>query len=104
FKGMSSIIWGVQEFVPEQIIGKVVDYYYADVKNHPLIKYLKLNDESIRITIMKSDSKIIGGYSSVNFKELMLGPNVYSLDGKTLEEFTGKDFQTWRENWSKKYN
>lgn len=104
FKGIFSILWGLQEFTPEQIIGKEMDFYYADVENHPLIKKLELIDESIRITIMKSDNKIIGGYSSVNYKETMYGANFYTIDGKTIEEFTGKDFQTWRKKWDKKYN
>ncbi|NLL05731.1 MAG: hypothetical protein GX270_08090 [Clostridiaceae bacterium] len=52
---------------------------------------------------MKTDDKIIGGYSRINFKEVKAGANIYSIDGRTLEEFTGLDFQTWRESWDKKY-
>ncbi len=104
FKGINSIIWGAQTFTPEQINGKMVDYYYADVKDHPLLNNQDIEGESVRVTIMKNDNKIIGGYSSINYKEIRFGANIYSIDGKTLEEFTGQDFQTWREEWERKYN
>ena len=99
----NGLIWSVQSFEPEMIIGKKVDYYCVNIKNHPLDKYIKYDDESIKITIFLSDDKIIGGFSSVNYKELMVGAIIYSIDGKTLEEFTGQDFQTWRKNWDTKY-
>jgi uncharacterized lipoprotein YehR (DUF1307 family) len=99
---INGLIWSVQSFEPEKIIGKNVDYYCVDVKNHPLDKYLDEGD-SITVTVMKTDDKIIGGYSRINFKEVKAGANIYSIDGRTLEEFTGLDFQTWRESWDKKY-
>lgn len=108
FKGsINGMIWIFQAFSPEQIEGQIIDYYTVDVKNHPLGKILKLTeDETINITIMKCSNKIIGGYSSVKNKEryVRLGFNIYSLDGKTLEEYTGQDYQTWRKNWEKKYS
>ncbi|WP_010252836.1 hypothetical protein [Acetivibrio cellulolyticus] len=100
---INGLKWSVQSFTPEKIIGKNVEYYCVDVKNHPLDKYLEHEDESIKVTIMKTDDKIIGGYSSINFKEIRYGANIYSIDGRTLEEFTGLDFQTWRESWDRKY-
>ena len=105
---INGLIWSVQSFEPEKIIGKNVDYYCVDVKNHPLDKHLE-EGESITVTIMITDDKIIGGYSGINFKEIQslvevkAGSNIYSIDGRTLEEFTGLDFQTWRKSWDKKY-
>jgi len=94
-------VWGVQMVEPEMYLSKEITVYGFTVKNHPLEKIYK-ESKGANVFIMLSGGKAIGGYSSPNTDELIIG-GAYSLDGKTLEEVTGLSYQQWCENWKRKY-
>ncbi|MCP1186441.1 hypothetical protein [Paenibacillus sp. 1781tsa1] len=89
--------WGVQKVEPEQYFGMEIAVYSFTVTSHPLEK---LYDTKTKISIMLSGGKVIGGTS---FPNAAIDGALYSLDGKTLEEVTGKSFKKWSEEWKKKY-
>jgi len=93
--------WGLQEIEASSYIGKQIDIYSYIVDNHPLDKLGDLNET--KLWLMVCENEIIGGYSLQNNSVALYG-GVYSLDGLTLEEFTGMDFPTWQEKWQNKYN
>lgn len=95
-------MWGVQKVEPDEYFGKEIVLYDFTVKNHPVEKIYK-ECKSVSVCIMLSEGKVIGGTSFPIADEHLFG-GCYSLDGKTLEEVTGLDFQQWRENWTKKYS
>ena len=93
--------WGLQEIEASSYIGKQIDIYSYIVDNHPLDTLGDLNET--KLWLMVCENEIIGGYSLQNNSVALYG-GVYSLDGLTLEEFTGMDFPTLQENWQNKYN
>jgi hypothetical protein len=94
-------IWGLQKVEPLDYVGKTIKVYGYTVKNHPLDNIEGNNKKQTNIWIMIEDGKMIGGYSFPDNEHLR--GSLYSLEGKTLEEVTKMDFQTWREKWVEKY-
>ena len=93
-------VWGVQNVEPNKYFGKEITVYGFTVKNHPLQERDKNAKNGVKLYIMLSEGKVIGGYSYPN-------ANVFgaysSLDGKTLEEVTGLNYQQWSKTWKEKY-
>lgn len=89
--------WAVQKVDPDNYLGKEIRIYCFTVKKHPLEKIHKVETN---VYIMICDGKVIGGYL---YPDAAIDGAVYSLDGKTLEEVTGLNFQQWKEYWRKKY-
>ncbi|MCT4509291.1 MAG: DUF4830 domain-containing protein [Tepidibacter sp.] len=87
--------WAVQKVNPDDYLGKEIIIYCFTVKKHPLEKIYNV-DTNLYIIIC--DGKVIGGYSYPNAN---ICGAVDSLDGETLEEVTGLNFQQWRERWRK---
>lgn len=94
------LIWGIQSVTVDDYIGKTIDTYGFIVKNHKLDTIGDKNETLVWLLVCEGE--IIGGYSLPNSSEPLYG-GVYSIDGETLEEVTGIDFQTWREEWEGKY-
>jgi len=96
----NNLIWGVQTSEPQNYFGKTIDTYSYIVNNH------KLDDSGdkgeTQLWLLICEEKIIGGYSFPNNSEPLYG-GIYSLEGMTLEEVVGMNFQTWSENWMDKY-
>ena len=90
-------IWGVQQLEPDIYFGEEIETYEFIVKNHPLEKNA---DNGVKLYIMISDNKVIGGYSYPNAD---VTGSFSSLEGKTIEEVTGLTFQEWLEKWENKY-
>lgn len=101
-------IWGLQDCEPSDYIGKDIELYKCKVKDHPLDSYKGNINHRTNSWVMVCENNIIGGYSFPDFDdappELVPVGGCYSLDGRTLEEVTGIDFQEWREKWVKKYS
>jgi len=95
-----NIIWGVQNLNPQDYLGKTIDVSSYLVSNHKLDSYGDKGQTHLWLLICEEE--IIGGYSFPNNTETLYG-GIYSLDGMTLEEITGLDFQTWSEDWMNKY-
>lgn len=74
-----------------------ISVYSFTVTNHPLGTF---DDSKSKVSILLCEGKVIGGTS---FPNTAMDGAPYSLDGKTLEEVTGKSFQKWSEEWEKKY-
>ena len=98
---LKTICWGVQTFDIQPYIGKQIDTYSYIVDNHPLDKLGDLNQT--KVWLLVCENEIIGGFSLHNTTDTQYG-GVYSLDGHTLEEVTGMDYQDWREEWFAKYD
>lgn len=113
-----SLNWGALEVQPDPYIGKLIEEEYFIVRNHPLDDWEYINGNwfyrilqkfgiakflgSTNVTVMIVEGKAIGGTSSPNVQEPIMG-NTYSLDGRTLEEIHSIDYPTWQEEWVKKY-
>jgi hypothetical protein len=95
--------WSVQKVEPDKYFGKEVTVYGFTIKNHPLQEKDKNAKNGVKLYLMLSEGKVIGGNSIPNTDEVLLGSTCYSLDGKTLEEVTGLSYQLWDENWKKKH-
>lgn len=93
-------MWAVQNVEPDNYFGKEITIYAFTVKNHPLQKKDSNAKNGVNLYIMMTNSKVIGGYSFPNAK---VHGAYCTLDGKTLEEVKGSNFQQWREEWEKKY-
>lgn len=91
--------WGVQTVEPNKYFGKEITIYGFTVKNHPL-ETIYEESKGTNIYIMLSEGKVIGGYSYPNAD---IDGAYYSMDGKTLEEVTGLNFQQWSKAWKMKY-
>lgn len=89
------------------------------VTNHPLDSSLKRIYETLksgltyrfkviypnmtRVYIVKYDDEVLGGYSLVCHQGmLLLGSQVYTLDGKTIEEKSELTYDEWRDSVIKK--
>jgi hypothetical protein len=102
-----SIYWGMQKEDPSKFIGKNVDIEKYIVKNHPLDNWKSGEMKSkgqTELNVYVVDNQVIGGTSFpvIEGKLALLG-GYWSLDGKSLEEVQSKDFQTWRNEWQKKF-
>lgn len=95
-------IWGMQNINVDSYIGKTIDTFGFIVKNHPLDRMSGNSKHQTRVWVLVCEGKVVGGYSLPDYDTPHNG-GVYSIDGKTLEEVTGEDFQTWREKWEGKY-
>jgi hypothetical protein len=96
-------VWGLQKVEPDKYFGKEIVVYGFAVKNHPLQSRDEHAKNGVKLFIMLSEGKVIGGSSLPDTGEVLLGGSCYSLDGKTLEEVTGLSFTQWSESWKKKY-
>jgi hypothetical protein len=96
-------VWSVQNVEPDKYFGKEIIIYGFSVKNHPLQAKDEYAKSGVKLYIMLSEGKVIGGSSSPDTGEVLIGGTCYSLEGKTLEEVTGLSFSEWGENWKKKY-
>jgi len=102
------MIWGVQQADPAEYIGKTIVSYGFLVSQHPLEKTLKTIDPKdyvIRVDVLVADGHVIGGTS---FPVPRDGKNglagaPYSLDGRTLEEVTGKRYGEWSDEWFSRF-
>lgn len=98
--------WGLQPDGPDEYLGNTIETEIFIVENHPLDQ---LGANKTRVYVFLVDGEAFGGVSSpiteevlVHFGAVFFGA-VYSLDGKTLEELRGIDYETWQNNWVKKY-
>lgn len=95
------IVWGVQSIDLQNLMGKKIDTYGFVVKKHPLDSAIDNNKCQTKVWVLVDEDKVVGGYSLPDYDEPYYG-GVYSMDGKTLEEITGEDFQTWSKKWVEK--
>jgi len=89
------------------------------VTNHPLDSSIKRLYETIksgltyqfkviypnmtRVYIVKCEDQVLGGYSLVCHQGMMLlGSQVYTIDGKTIEEKSDLTYDEWRDSVIKK--
>ncbi|KZE52304.1 hypothetical protein AV540_10575 [Brevibacillus parabrevis] len=94
-------VWSVMQVDPLLYIGKQIDVHKIMVTGHPLDDYPEsLGKTSLALYFCQG--RFVGGTSFPATSEALFG-SPYSLDGKTLEELSGEDFQTWRTNWEQRY-
>lgn len=94
--------WSVQSADPISYVGKRITTSKFIVKNHPLDNENDNRKKQTIIFLMEADNEVVGGYSLPDFDELHMGW-VYTIDGKTLEEFTGISYPKWLNQWNLKY-
>lgn len=94
--------WSVQSVDPLSYVGKRITTSKFIVKNHPLDNENDNRKEQTIIFLMEADNEVVGGYSFPDYDELHKGW-VYTIDGKTLEEFTGISYPKWSNEWNLKY-
>jgi len=94
--------WSVQSVNPISYVGKKITTSKFIVKNHPLDKENDNRKKRTIIFLMEADNEVVGGYSFPDYDELHMGW-VYTIDGKTLEEFTGISYSKWSKQWNLKY-
>lgn len=100
-----SIGWGLQTVEPSEYFGKTVDIQKIVVANHPLDNWESNNAKSkgkTEVYVYVVEGKVVGGTSLPVTNESVRG-GYWSLDGKTLEEVSGKDLTAWQQEWDKKY-
>ena len=93
--------WAVQTIEPDIYFGKEIIVYGFIVKNHPLQEIDKNAENGVKVYVMLSDEKVIGGYS---YPDANVVGGFSSFDGESLEEVTGLSFQQWSKNWEEKYS
>jgi hypothetical protein len=93
--------WALQKINPEKYLGKEIIIYDFIVKNHPLSNYRDNVNKTVRIGVMTSEGKAIGGYSTPDIPDLLGG--FYSLEGNTLEKVTGLSYSEQVAQWKRKY-
>jgi hypothetical protein len=96
-------VWSVQKVEPDKYFGKEIVVYGFLVKNHPLQSRDENAKNGVKLVIMLSEGKVIGGSSLPYTGDVVPAGGYYSLEGKTLEEVTGLSFSQWSESWKKKY-
>ncbi|MBH5319056.1 hypothetical protein I6N90_14715 [Paenibacillus sp. GSMTC-2017] len=91
--------WGLLEGVdPAVYIGKTIE-----VERYTATGSLAIEGEAI-ITVFLSDGKSIGGFETVLVKSSNNdAEGMFSLDGKTLQEVSGKSFEAWQRDWLERY-
>lgn len=94
--------WSVQSVDPLSYVGKRITTSKFIVKNHPLDNENDNRNKQTIIFLMEADNEVVGGYSFPDYDELNKGW-VYTIDGKTLEEFTGISYPKWSNEWNLKY-
>lgn len=100
------VFWSVQNDKPDKYINKNLTLETFVVKNHPLDKKFKGDEKylkRVRTMVLYRNADVIGGISFPISKEEFLD-NPYSLDGKTVEEISGLDYQAWSEKWILTYS
>ncbi|WP_127531009.1 hypothetical protein [Paenibacillus kobensis] len=100
--------WAVQKDKPDPYFGKTITSYAFVVTSHPLESkfdsHYAAKEYEIRVVIMLSEGRAVGGYSFPIRKDGMaLAGGVYSMEGETLEEITGLNYSEWLEDWEKRY-
>jgi hypothetical protein len=95
-----SQIWGVQQIDANDYLNKTIESFKFTVRNHPLDNLKGNNDKQTTVWVLVCENKAIGG-TSLPDEDLVGG--VYSLEGKTLEEVTGLNYQDWSREWTNKY-
>jgi hypothetical protein len=95
-----SQIWGVQQIDANDYLNKTIESFKFTVRNHPLDNLEGNNDKQTIVWVMVCENKAIGG-TSLPDEDVVGG--VYSLEGKTLEEVTGLNYQDWSREWTNKY-
>jgi hypothetical protein len=95
-----SQIWGVQQIDANDYLNKTIESFKFTVRNHPLDNLEGNNDKQTTVRVLVCENKAIGG-TSLPDEDLVGG--VYSLEGKTLEEVTGLNYQDWSREWTNKY-
>ncbi|WP_038289226.1 DUF4830 domain-containing protein [Acetivibrio straminisolvens] len=98
-------IWSVQHLAPDDYIGKEISIYSYIIKNHPLDN--KSPNKKTNLSMMVCGNEIIGGYSSPYYEEkdiiqMPIG-EIYSFEGKNFENVKSMEFNTWRDEFLKKY-
>lgn len=94
--------WSVQSVDAASYIGKIIYTSKFYVKNHPLDHAPSNPKGQTIVYVMQTENEVIGGYSLPDLDDPTDGW-VYSLDGRTMEEFSGMDFGTWKQQWDSKY-
>ncbi|MGK7378110.1 hypothetical protein ACSFXN_09770 [Planococcus sp. 1R117A] len=80
-------IWKVQPFVPVSYLDKEIAVVEFEVDNHPLEE---VSDKKTTIvTVYLNKGEVIGGWSFPKDPYKALAGNVYSIDGRTMEEVQG---------------
>ncbi|WP_409290447.1 hypothetical protein [Peribacillus sp. SCS-37] len=97
--------WGVQKEKPDKYINKTLTLETFVVKNHPLDKKFQGDErylKRVRTMVLYRNGDVIGGISFPTHEEFVGNP--YSIDGKTIEEINGLDYQSWSEKWKSMYS
>ncbi len=95
--------WSVQSVDAAVYIGKMIYTTKFYVTNHPLERAPSNPQDQTIVCVMQTENEVIGGYSLPDLDSPTDG-GVYSLDGRTLEEFSGMNYGTWKRQWDEKYN
>lgn len=94
--------WSVQSVEPLPYVGKRITTRKFIVNNHPLDHVNDNRKKQTLIYVMEADNEVVGGYSYPDYDELHVGW-AYTIDGRTLEEFTGISYPEWADQWELKY-
>ena len=81
---------------------KEIFTYQFTVTNHPLDVVENNDKKQTLIWVMVCNNQAVGGYSLPDYSQPVSG-EVYSVDGKTVEEVKGMDLSSWQDLWKEKY-
>lgn len=76
---------------------------YETIKSGLTYRFKVIYPNMTRVYIVKCEDQVLGGYSLVCHQGMMLlGSQVYTLDGKTIEEKSKLTYDEWRNSVIKK--
>ncbi|TYP75486.1 hypothetical protein [Paenibacillus methanolicus] len=85
--------WGLQDADPSAYFGQTIAIERYVATGSPV------GEGEVSVSVFMSGDKPLGGFVNVPG-----GDEVgYSLDGKTLEEVSGKPYEAWKQDWLAKY-
>ncbi|MFB9326773.1 hypothetical protein ACFFSY_12680 [Paenibacillus aurantiacus] len=85
--------WGLQNVDPSAYFGQTIAIErYAATGS-------AIREGKVSVSVFMAGNKPVGGFVTVPGEE---GIN-YSLEGKTLEEVSGKSYEAWKQEWLARY-
>lgn len=84
-------IWRVQSFSPASYLDEEIAVVEFEVDNHPLQEIS--NGKTTLVTVYLNKGEVIGGWSFPKDPDKALVGSVYSIDGRTMEEVQGGNWE-----------
>lgn len=85
--------WGLQDVDPSAYFGQTIAIERYAATGSPI------REGEVSVSVFMSGDEPLGGFMAVPDED-GIG---YSLEGKTLEEVSGKSYEAWKKDWLARY-